>query len=85
MTKIPDRMAGLWTLHPANDTQKTLQWGVFCVPETILRNRKRFRENAEGRGELPDDTRGNPQLSPFIFPPGLVYYGCRRKTAPCEV
>ena len=55
------------------------------MPETILANRKPFRENAEGREPLPENSRGNPQVSPFIFLPGLLYYGCRRKTAPCEV
>ena len=78
-------VSGFWMLHPAFGTQKALHWSAFSMPETILANRKPFRENAEGRGPLPENSRGNPQVSPFIFPPGLLYYGCRRKTAPCEV
>ena len=51
------------------------------MPETILANRKPFRENAEGRGRFRKIP-GESASFPFIFPPGLLYYGCRRKTAP---
>ena len=39
------------------------------MPETILANRKPFRENAERRGPLPENSRGIRKF-PFYFPAG---------------